>query len=163
MGSPPDESRKSQAIGRSRGGLTSKITVLTDRRGRFARFSLKPGNAYEGGELMPLLEGTPTPGKLLADKAYDSNKIRDRLEADGVEAVIPPQRKPNRKPLKVECDMEAYKARHLVENAFADLKQFRGIATRYCKLAETFSELLSLVFWHLNTKEGRRGASPHSR
>lgn len=59
--------------------------------------------------------------------------------------------------------MDAYKARYLVENAFADLKQFRGIATRYCKLAETFSEPLSLVFWHLNTKEGRRRASPHSR
>lgn len=162
MGSPPDSSRSLQAIGRSRGGLTTKITALTDRQGRFARFSLKPGNAYEGGELIPLLEGVPTPDRLLADKAYDSAAIRSRLEEGGTEAVIPPKRHPKRRN-RPECDMDAYRARHLVENAFADLKQFRGIATRYCKLAETFSELLSLVFWHLNTKEGRRGASPHSR
>lgn len=164
MDSPPDESRSSQAIGRSRGGLTSKITVLTDRRGRFARFSLKPGNAYEGGELIPLLDSVPIPGQLLADKAYDSRAIRDSLANSGTEAVIPRKRQPLRKSSPPPgCDMKAYKARHLVENAFADLKQFRGIATRYCKLAETFSELLSLVFWHLNTKEGRRGPSPHSR
>ena len=43
--------------------------------------------------------------------------------------------------------MEAYKARHLVENAFADLKQFRGIATRYCKLALTFGEMFALCYW----------------
>lgn len=162
VGRPPDVTRDLQAIGRSRGGVTTKITVLTDRQGRFARFSLRPGNAYEGRELIPLLEGVPTPDRLLADKAYDSAAIRFFLEEGGTEPVIPPQRDPKRK-ITPECDMEAYKARHLVENAFADLKQFRGIATRYCKLAETFSELLSLVFWHLNTKEGRRGALPHSR
>ena len=163
MGSPPDASRSLQAIGRSRGGLTTKITALTDRHGRLARFSLKPGNAHEGWEMIPLLKDVPTPGQLLADKAYDSRDNRSHLAGGGIEAVIPPQRQRWRKSPEPSCDMDAYRARHLVENAFADLKQFRGIATRYCKLAETFSELLSLVFWHLNTKEGRRGASPHSR
>ncbi len=105
----------------------------------------------------------PTPDRLLADKAYDSRRNRAHLAGGGTEAVIPPQRNTWGKSSEPECDMNAYKARHLVKNAFADLKQFRGIANRYCKLAETLSELLSLVFWHLNTKEGRRGASPHSR
>lgn len=92
MGSPPDDSRDLQAIGRSRGRLTTKITVLTDRQERFARFSLRPGNAYEGRELIPLLEGVTTPDRLLADKAYDSKKIRAGPADYGTEAVIPPQR-----------------------------------------------------------------------
>lgn len=57
--------------------------------------------------------------------------------------------------------MDTYKARHLVENAFADLKQFRGIATRYCKLASTFEESLALACWYVDTRATRRGASPH--
>ena len=56
---------------------------------------------------------------------------------------------------------QADKARHLVENAFADIRQFRGIATSYCKLDLTFTELLSLVCFVVNTRSTRWGASPH--
>ena len=120
---------------------------------------MTPGNAHKSKELLPLISGISVPiDKVIADKAYDSAAIRDTLEACGIEAVIPPTTRWRNPP---DCDMETYKARHLVENAFADLKQFRGIATRYCKLAVTFCELLSLVFWYLNTKSGRRGSSPH--
>ena len=58
--------------------------------------------------------------------------------------------------------MAAYQARHLVENTFADLNQFRGIATRYCKLAATYLALVSLVAFVVNTRPSRRGASPHA-
>lgn len=133
--------------------------MLTDRSGRFARFSLKPGNAHDSKELVPLIDAAPQGiGSLLADKAYDSRAIRSRLEAGGSTPVIPPKSNAVNPP---PCDMDAYKARHLVENMFADLKQFRGIATRYCKLASTFEEILSLVFWYLNTKKGHRRPSPH--
>ena len=57
--------------------------------------------------------------------------------------------------------MAAYQARHLVENTFADLKQFRGIATRYCKLATTYLALVTLAAVVINTRDTRRGASPH--
>ena len=57
--------------------------------------------------------------------------------------------------------MAAYQARHLVENTFADLKQFRGIATRYCKLAVTYLALVALTAVVVNTRTTRRGASPH--
>lgn len=150
-------------MGRSRGGLTSKVTALTDAQGRIVRFTLKPGNTHEIKELVPLLEEIQVTGQLLADKAYDSHKIREWLAEAGIKAVIPPQRKQNRKKPEPYCDMEAYKARHLVENAFADIKQFRGVATRYCKLAVTYCELLSLVCWVVNTRPTRRGASPYLR
>ena len=93
----------------------------------------------------------------MADKAYDARSLRERLKDQSAEAVIPPRRSNKRPP---PCDYEAYKARHLVENAFADLKQYRGIATRYCKLAVTFTELLALVCVVVNTKPNRRGPSP---
>lgn len=160
MASPPPESGDfDEAIGISRGGPTSKIIALTDRSGRFVQFSLQPGNAAESKELIPLLEQVPSQvGRLLADRAYDSNEIRHHLANGATEAVIPSTR--SRK-VPYPCDMQAYKARHLVENSFADLKQFRGIATRYQKLASTFLSMLSLCCFVVNTRSTRRGASPY--
>lgn len=124
------------------------------------RFSLRPGNAFEGHEVHGLLKNAPgRVGCVVADKLYDISPVRDRLAEGGIVAVIPPMS--NRK-RPAACDMEAYKSRHLVENAFADLKQFRGVATRYCKLAVTFSALVCLVCVVVNTRESRRGASPYS-
>lgn len=80
---------------------------------------------------------------ILADKAYDADKrVLERLERQGKTAVIPPKR--NRKALR-EYDKELYKARHLIENFFAKLKQYRAIATRYDKLAETFLSAIHMA------------------
>jgi transposase len=85
---------------------------------------------------------------LLADKAYDATKRGlELLKNAGVQAVIPPKK--NRKDQR-EYDEERYKARHLIENFFAKLKQFRGIATRYDKRATTFLGavyLAAAVIW----------------
>ena len=85
---------------------------------------------------------------LLADKAFDADeRVLKKLAKRGVEAVIPP--KSNRKKHR-EYDKELYKARHLIENFFARLKQYRAIATRYDKLATTFLGsifLASSVIW----------------
>lgn len=85
---------------------------------------------------------------LLADKAFDADeRVIQKLEAQGKEAVIPP--KSNRKKLR-EYDKELYKARHLIENFFAKLKQYRAIATRYDKLATSFLGgiyLASIAIW----------------
>ena len=150
-----------QAIGVSRGGLTTKVLVLTDRAGRFVRFRLKPGNAAKVLELAALLDDAPIAetSELLGDKAYDSDAVRAFLASQNIIATIPPRS--NRR-VSPTYDAVSYKARHLVENAFANVKQFRGIATRYCKLAATFCGMLSLVAWFCGTRETRRGPSPYS-
>lgn len=87
-------------------------------------------------------------GALLADRAFDAEeRVLQRLKEKEIKAVIPPKR--NRKELR-EYDKELYKARHLIENLFAKLKQYRGIATRYDKLANTFLGgifLAAAVIW----------------
>ena len=80
---------------------------------------------------------------LLADKADEAQtRVRDLLACAGVQAVIPPRK--NRTVQRV-YDEAMYKARHLIENFFAKLKQFRGIATRYDKRANTFLGAVYLV------------------
>ncbi len=77
-----------------------------------------------------------TAGALLADKAFDADeRVLDVLAAKGIESVIPP--KSNRKNPR-QYDKDLYKARHLIENFFLKLKQFRAIATRYDKTARNF-------------------------
>ena len=147
-GLTPEESAKAQAIGVSRGGRTSKVIALVDNDGNLIRFSLKPGNAAEVKELLGLLEGIMT-GELLGDKAYDSQEVRDALAQLNVKATIPPRS--NRK-TPIEYDEESYRLRHKVENFFAHLKQNRGIATRYCKLADSFIAFIQLAAWVLITK-----------
>ena len=77
----------------------------------------------------PLIRNVPF-GALLADKAFDANWLLEDPDARGAKAVIPP--KSNRKQQR-DYDTEAYKWRHLVENYFAKIKEFRGIASRYDK------------------------------
>lgn len=133
--------------------------MLTDFAGRIARLTFTPGNTAEIQALQQLLDDTPLDAsRLVADKAYASHDLFERLTDDGIEPVIPVTKNWNDPP---PLDLDTYKARHLVENAFADLKRFRGIATRYCKLIATFTALTSLVAWYVNSSPTRRGPSPH--
>ena len=132
-----------EAIGRSRGGPTTKILAATDKNGNLIRYLLLPGNAAESPGLEPLTDGIATKGSLvIADKAYDSDKIRKSLAARGIIAVIPS--KVNRR-YPYPLDVVAYKTRHLVENYFAKIKQFRRIATRYEKTDMSFAGMIDLV------------------
>ena len=94
-----------------------------------------------------LIEDTPAEA-LLADKAYDADeRVRQPLEEQGCEVVIPS--KGNRKDPH-PYDKELYKARHLIENFFAKLKQYRAIATRYDKTSRNFLGaiyLAGVVIW----------------
>lgn len=130
--------------------------ALVDRAGRLVRFTIRPGNAAENLALPDLLEGVEA-GELIEDKAYDSNVIRLGLAALGITATIPPKRNRKEPPW---YDPLSYLTRHLVENFFADLKQFRGIATRYCKLGESYRAFINLAGWFLETKTGRRTEKP---
>jgi transposase len=105
-------------------------------------FELTGGEAHEVkgyDALMELCEAQPE--KLLGDKGYDADAIRDDLEERGIEPVIPP--KSNRTE-PIEYDREAYKRRNLIERCVNALKQFRRIATRYEKTARAFLSMLSI-------------------
>jgi len=135
-----------QALGRSRGGLGTKIHALVDGLGCLARFRLTGGEAGDSPQALPLLLDL-NPGSVSADKAYDSDVIVEYLHAANIEVVIPP--KSNRS-VQRTFDKHHYKSRNLVERFFCRIKQFRRIATRYDKLAERFSAFVALtasVIW----------------
>ncbi|WP_440870591.1 IS5 family transposase [Thiocystis violacea] len=124
-----------QAIGRSKGGLSTKIHARTDALGNPTGFYLTGGRASDLVGADYLLVGLEAEA-LLADKAYDADeRVLEVLKASGTVAVIPPKR--NRL-VQREYDKELYKARHLIENCFSTIKQFRAIATRHDKLARNF-------------------------
>ena len=117
--------------------MTTKIHASCDALGNPTGFHLTPGQAcdLEGSDaLLPgLLDAIEA---FLADKAYDAQKrVLDLLQTAGVKTVIPP--KSNRKEQR-DYDQDMYKSRHLIENFFAKLKQYRAIATRYDKRACAF-------------------------
>ena len=97
-----------------------------------------------------LLSRVPTPAKLIADRAYDARSLRTWLAERGCEAVIPPN--PTRKHPR-SYDRNAYKARNLIERMFCRLKDFRRIATRYDKRADTFLSavfIAATIVWWIN-------------
>ena len=128
--------------------------ALVDRSGRLVRFSLHPGQRGEAPLLPDLLYGIDT-GELIADKAYDTNDIRKLLASQGIVATIPSTSQRKNPPW---YDEDSYKTRHRVENLFVDLKQFRSIATRYCKLADSFRAFISLARWVIETRPTTRSA-----
>ena len=130
-----------QAIGRSRGGLTTKIVALVDALGNLARFVLLPGQRHDSVGVEPLIAGVEFDA-LIADKAFDIDWIRADLNDRGATAVIPPKADRVR---PSACDFAIYRWRHLVENFFCNLKEFRRIATRYDKTDISFAAAIHLV------------------
>ena len=106
--------------------MTTKIVALVDALGYLSRFVLLPGQRHDTVGVEPLIEGVEFEA-LLGDKAFDVDWLRAELDRRGATAVIPP--KSNRKET-IPCDFAMYAWRHLVENFFCKLKEFRRIATR---------------------------------
>ena len=105
------------------------------------RFVLLPGQRHDSVGVAPLISGIDF-GALLGDKAFDADWLRADLDARGAVAVIPP--KASRKSL-IHCDRAMYRWRHLIENYFAKLKEFRAIATRYDKTDGSFRATINLA------------------
>src|SRR5437899_2796037 len=152
QGPPPRTGRKrgtqSQAIGRSKGGMTTKILALTDALGNLVRFVLLPGQRFDTVGVPPLIEGLAFDA-LIADKAFDSNIIIADLDARGAKAVI--SQHPRRaKPLAI--DEEMYKWRHLIENFFSKLKEFKRIAMRACKTDQSLASMIHLTAALINSR-----------
>jgi transposase len=122
--------------------LSTKIHTLVDALGNPVGFFLTGGQAHDligADNLLPSMQAET----LIADKAFDADaRVIAPLAAAGKTAVIPP--KANRR-LPRDFDRELYKARHLIENFFAKLKQFRAIATRYDKTARNFLAAVHLA------------------
>jgi transposase len=135
-----------QAIGRSRGGLTTKIPALVEALGNLARWRLTAGQAADVTEAAPLLAAVVTQA-VGADKAYDCDALIETITARGAQAVIPPRS--HRTPPRA-FDRHIYQARNLVERFFCRIKHFRRIATRYDKLDRRYQAFIAISaawFW----------------
>ena len=128
-------------MGRSRGGLTTKIHLLADSFGRPVAIALTPGQTHDLTPAAALLAGQKA-RYVLADRAYDARHMREAVEAIGAEPVIPPN--PTRKH-PASYDKTRYRQRNQIERLVSRLKRFRRIATRYDRRAAYFLAAVQLV------------------
>jgi len=131
-----------EAIGKSRGGNTTKIHMAVDSYGLPIEFILTGGEVHDSKAAPDLIEQLPKSEYTVADKGYDSEFVRDKIRDKGSIPMIP--RKSNSKIGNDDMDWCLYKYRHLVENVFARLKHYRAIATRYDKLERNYASTLAL-------------------
>ena len=134
-----------QALGRSRGGFSTKIHAATLDENCAVALHLTAGQAHDGRQFEALYESLPSENVMeaaLLDRGYDADRIRERLARDGLEAVIPPL---STRSQKLSYDKDRYRNRNRIERFFNKLKQFRRLATRYDKLAKTFFAAVHLV------------------
>lgn len=129
-------------MGRSRGGLTSKIHALVDAEGRPVTLRLTGGQVHDSLEAEALIKNISEGDILLADKGYDSNAIRALAAEKKAWANIPPRSNRNG---SFAFSSWVYRQRNLVERFFNRIKQFRGIATRYDKDPLNFLAAVKLV------------------
>jgi transposase len=123
-----------EALGRSRGGFSTKIHILVDALGNPVEFILTAGQEADVTQAEPLIDGQKAEA-FIADKAYDSDAVVAAAKRQGAEAVIPPKK--NRK-VPREFDKHLYKERKKVEWFINLIKQYRRVATRYEKTARNF-------------------------
>lgn len=136
---------KDEAIGRSKGGRTTKVHALTDAHGNPTKIIISRGQDSDvtyAPQLLACIEESA--GSVLGDKAYDSKNFRSAASARGVTVVIP-FRATTLAGRDMGFDRELYRHRHIVENLFGRLKHFRAFATRYDKLARNFLALVHLA------------------
>jgi len=132
-----------RALGRSRGGFTSKIHCIGDARGRPIAFHITPGEAADCKAYDILIDlPEQSPDALLADKAYDTDAIRGDLKERRIKPVIPPKSNRTR---TIRYSKRLYRQRNCIERVLGHLKINRAIATRYDQLAENFLGMLFIA------------------
>ena len=130
-----------QALGRSRGGFSTKIHIAVDALGNPLRLRLTGGERHDSPQAAALVEGFGCE-VLIADKGYDSDELIAAVAAQGIEAVIPPRSN------RVESrnyDRHLYRERHLVECFINKIKHYRRVFSRFEKLAKNFLGFLSFI------------------
>jgi transposase len=140
----PPGGQAAQAIGRTKGGLNTKIAALVEGRGRLMAVEIAPGQSDEVKAAAPLLE-TLRRILLVGDKGFDRDALRAQMLAQGCLVCVPPRS--NRKQA-AWWSGELYRLRHKIENFFQRIKIYKRVATRYEKLAFTFLNfiLVAAVF-----------------
>jgi transposase len=138
-GANPQGGQAAQAMGRTKGGLNTKLSAVVDARGRAVALSLSPGQQHDQHAVAPVLVCVRG-RRVVADKGFDADTFRARLHAHRARSCIPPKRG-RRQPARFHRGY--YRCRHQIENFFGRIKIHRRISTRYEKLAETF---LGFVF-----------------
>lgn len=170
VGTPTlEERRQAEALGRSRGGLTTKLHLICDGQGRPLSFELTPGNVNDNVEMGAVLDGVSVkrsgrgrprkrPESLNLDKGYSYRTCRQELRRRGIPAMIPERRDQRENRRKkgpkggrpVVYDAERYAQRSWVERCLCRMKGWRRIATRYDKRAvhyEAFVTLACILIW----------------
>lgn len=135
-----------EALGRSKGGFTTKIHAVVDALGQALRFTLTPGQRNDMTQASQLLEGFEN-ANIIADKAYDSNALVEQIYNQSCTPVIPSRS--NRKNPRT-YDEHLYKERHLIECFFNKIKHFRRVFARFDKKASSFAGFLayaSFILW----------------
>jgi transposase len=130
-----------EAIGRSRGGLSTKISIGVDALGNPVRFILTAGQVNDICQAEGLISGFSFEN-LLADKGFDSDRFRASIAEAGAEAVIPSSRSRSQ---ALPYDKHLYRERNLVERFINKIKHYRRVATRYEKTALSFASVLFLI------------------
>ena len=134
-----------QDISKSVGGNSSKIHLAVDSHGNPIEFIISDGTTHDvkvAPILVEQLDLTDTE-MVCMDKGYDSETLREQIKNRSAKANIP--KKSNTRSSNDHMDWYLYKIRHLVENVFCRLKQFRGIATRFDKLKRNFQSAVALA------------------
>jgi transposase len=134
-------------MGRSRGGLTTKVHAMVDANGLPISLVLSEGQAYDGHSARAMLDSLAPGTILLADRAYDADKLRAAVTSRGAFANIPPMPQRTRRPA---FSAFLYRYRNLIERFFNKLKHFRAVATRYDKRDDNFLasiQLASIRIW----------------
>ena len=128
--------------------MTTKILALTDALGNLVRFRLMPGQRHDSVEVLPRIDGIAL-GGLIADTAFDSTALVAGLNRRGARIVI--SQNPARAQ-KLRIDPSLYTWRHLIENFFCKLKEFKRIAMRACKTDQSFSAMIYLAAGIINSR-----------
>ncbi len=121
--------------------MSTKIHAAVDMLGKPVRLILTPGQVSESKQAKALISGFEA-NMVIADKGYDADEILLAIEAAGSEAIVPPR---INRIVRRDYNRDIYKQRNHVERFFQKIKNYRRIATRYERLAVTFSAMLHLV------------------
>lgn len=146
------KSHPDRCLGRSRGGLTTKIHAPTDADGLPVNVTITPGQTHDIRAAAALLADVRQGQMVLADRAYDADWLRAMVSDKGGWANIPPKRN-HRDP--VCFSPRLYRQRNLIERFFNKLKYFRRIAARYDKLCSTFLSMTKLACISLRLYEAK--------
>ena len=129
-------------MGRSRGGLTTKIHARVDAKGRPVCLLISPGEVHDVSCAEALLDGLEKGAVVIADKGYDADRVRARIRAQDAIPNIPNR---SHRKKKFRWTKVIYRERNQIERFFIKLKQFRRIATRYDKLGATIFAFIQLA------------------